>query len=70
MGGLDSLFGGGLTNSGTMPISGGHATSGNGDTAFDVNSNFGGLNFSTGISPTTLVLVAVATAAVVLLLKR
>lgn len=38
-----------VTNSGTMPISGGDATSGNGDSAFSNRSKFGGLNYNKGL---------------------
>jgi len=52
-------IGGGLSNSGQMPISGGHATSGNGDTAFDSRAEFGGLNYNKGINATYLIVAGV-----------
>lgn len=68
--GLDSMLSGGLTNSGTMPINGGAATSGNGDSIFKANGKQGGLNYTKGISNTTLVISAICVAAALFLLKR
>lgn len=49
---------GDLSNSGTMPISGGQATSGNGDQKQNNSASFGGLNYgSKGISPLVVGLV-------------
>jgi len=70
MGGLGNLFDGGLTNSGSMPIAGGAATSGNGDSIFHANSDFGGLNFSTGISTTNLILAAVGVVVAITLINK
>mgnify|MGYP000073258028 FL=1 len=44
-----------ITNSGTMPISGGDAKSGNGDQTFNGRTSFGGINHKTGINPLWLV---------------
>jgi hypothetical protein len=67
---LGSMIGGGLTNSGTMPIAGGAATSGNGDSIFKANGKQGGLNYTKGISNTTLVIAAICAAAALFLLKN
>jgi hypothetical protein len=45
----------------SLDVSGGDATSGNGDAVFDASGNkFGGLNYSEGVSPLVLVLAAIA----------
>ena len=51
--GLDSLPGlGDIANSGSMPISGGDAKSGNGPQNQSNGATFGGLNYGgTGVSP-------------------
>ncbi|TMO75328.1 hypothetical protein [Pseudoalteromonas aurantia] len=38
-----------FTNTGTMPISGGAANSGSGDTTYHNNTRFGGMNYNKGI---------------------
>lgn len=40
---------------GSMPIKGGDAKSGNGDTRFDGGASFGGINYKTGSNPYVLV---------------
>ena len=44
-----------ITNSGTMPISGGDAKSGNGVQTFNGRTSFGSINHKTGINPWWLV---------------
>jgi hypothetical protein len=51
---------------GNYSVSGGEATSGNGDSIFDASGNkFGGLNYSAGVSPLVLVLAAIAAVLVI-----
>lgn len=49
-----------IANSGQMPINGGHASASNGDTMFDANGAFGGINHKNGVSPWLLAGLAVA----------
>lgn len=48
-----------LNNSGSMPINGGAARSGNGETMFSTKAKFGGLNYGTGVNPYVLIGLAV-----------
>ncbi|MCF7515972.1 hypothetical protein L3V43_20615 [Pseudoalteromonas sp. L23] len=38
-----------FTNTGQMPINGGHATSGNGDSVYNNHTRFGGMTYNKGI---------------------
>lgn len=42
-----------------MPINGGAARSGNGETMFSTKAKFGGLNYGTGVNPYVLIGLAV-----------
>ncbi|KZX00945.1 hypothetical protein JL49_09035 [Pseudoalteromonas luteoviolacea] len=48
-----------VTNSGTMPISGGDAKSGNGDSVYNNHTRFGGMSYNKG-TPQWVMYVAVA----------
>jgi hypothetical protein len=62
---------GDVANSGTMPISGGEATSGNGDQTQTNSSVFGGLNYgATGVSPALIGGVVVAVLIAIVVLKK
>ena len=52
-----------IANSGTMPITGGHASASNGDQVFDGRSRYGGINYKTGLNPWLVVGGAVVLAA-------
>ena len=51
-----------LTNSGQMPISGGDAKSGNGDSTFNNHTKFGGIDYNKGI-PQWVIYAAIGLAA-------
>jgi hypothetical protein len=60
-----------VSNMGQMPINGGYATSGNGDTNFSSDGNkFGGLNYNKGVNPTHLMIGAVVCIGVYLYVTR
>ncbi|GHE87459.1 hypothetical protein [Thalassotalea profundi] len=47
-----------LSNSGQMPISGGDAKSGNGDSVFSADAQFGGINYNAGMNVYLVAVVA------------
>ncbi|REL31077.1 hypothetical protein [Thalassotalea euphylliae] len=51
-----------LTNTGQMPINGGHASAANGDTTFNNRTGFGGITYNNGINPTYVIIGVVALA--------
>jgi hypothetical protein len=59
-----------LANSGSMPISGGEATSGNGDQRYSGKASFGGINHKTGLNPLWLVGLAIAAAVAYVAVNR
>ncbi len=62
---------GDIANSGTMPISGGDAKSGNGDQTQRNSSVFGGLNYgSAGVSPMLVGGIVVAALIAFVVLKK
>jgi hypothetical protein len=62
---------GDIANSGTMPISGGEAKSGNGDQKQTNSSVFGGLNYgASGVSPLLIFGIVVAVLVAVVVLKK
>jgi len=59
-----------VANSGSMPISGGDAKSGNGPQRYDGKVSFGGINHKDGINPWILAGVGVVGLVAFLVLKR
>lgn len=59
-----------FTNTGTMPINGGHAKSGNGDSVYNNHTRFGSMNYNKGIPQWVLYVGLGLTAFLVLSAKR